>query len=127
MRVFKTKPFARWARKEELSDAMLRGYALDIAAGEVEASLGGYLFKKRIPRPGHGKSGSYRIIVAFKSPEDGRLFLLYGFPKNSKSNISTSDAYLLKIIAQRYVTISDDIFRTVLHNGELIEILEQAP
>ncbi|MFZ5811922.1 MAG: type II toxin-antitoxin system RelE/ParE family toxin [Thermodesulfobacteriota bacterium] len=124
MRIFKTKPFARWARKEEISDTTLCGCARDIAAGKVDANLGGYLFKKRIPRPGQGKSGSYRIIVAFKSPEDGRLFFLYGFPKNSKSNISTSDEYLLKIIADRYINISDTVFRTVIRNGDLVEISE---
>jgi len=103
---------------------MLRECALDIAAGRVEASLGGYLFKKRIARPGQGKIGGYRVIVAFKSPEDWRLFFLYGFPKNSVSNISADDEHLLRIIAQKYVSIHDDVFRRTLENGDLIELSE---
>ncbi|MCW8814624.1 MAG: type II toxin-antitoxin system RelE/ParE family toxin, partial [Chlorobium sp.] len=46
MRVFKNKWFHRWARREKISDALLLKAAEEIVAGQVEADLGGYLFKK---------------------------------------------------------------------------------
>jgi len=63
MAVYKTRWFARWARKERLSDAALRAVKA-MAQGLFEADLGGALLNKRIARPGEGKRGGYRILVA---------------------------------------------------------------
>jgi len=53
----------------------------------VEADLGGYLFKKRIARPGGGKSGGYRTILGFRRTSTERTIFLYGFAKNQRANI----------------------------------------
>ena len=50
MRVFKNKWFNHWARIEGVVDFALFQAAEEIAAGKVEANLGGCLFKKRMPR-----------------------------------------------------------------------------
>lgn len=63
MRLFKNKWFARWARVEDISDSVLLQAAAEIVAGQVEADLGGYLFKKRLAREGSGKRGSYRVLL----------------------------------------------------------------
>src|SRR5258706_380352 len=57
MRVLKTKTFARWTRKEGVADAALRAAVEEMRAGLVDANLGAGLVKKRIARPGRGKSG----------------------------------------------------------------------
>lgn len=57
MRVFKNKWFDRWARREQISDAVLYKAAEEIVSGIVEAALGGNLLKKRIARSGAGKKG----------------------------------------------------------------------
>jgi hypothetical protein len=62
-RVFMTKAFARWARGI-LSEAALCQAAREIELGRFEADLGGGLCKKRIARPGAGKSGGTRTLVA---------------------------------------------------------------
>ncbi len=57
MRVFKTKEFARFARKARIDDAALRD-AIDRAErGLVDADLGGAVIKQRVPRKGRGRSG----------------------------------------------------------------------
>jgi hypothetical protein len=38
------------------------------------ANLGGEVFKIRVPRPGEGKRGGYRVFVFFRSGQ--RTFLL---------------------------------------------------
>ncbi len=48
MRVFKNKWFNHWARREGIADFALFQAAEEIAAGKVEANLGGCLFKKRL-------------------------------------------------------------------------------
>jgi hypothetical protein len=66
VRVFKTKHFNRWASGESLGDNELCLAAKEAFAGQVEADLGGFLFKKRIKRASSGKSGGYRTILGFR-------------------------------------------------------------
>jgi hypothetical protein len=54
-----------------------------MAQGLFEADLGGDLLKKRIARPGQGKSGGYRTLVA--TNRDSRWIFVYGFAKNARS------------------------------------------
>ncbi|MCG6553434.1 MAG: type II toxin-antitoxin system RelE/ParE family toxin [Candidatus Magnetominusculus sp. LBB02] len=77
--------------------------AKDIILGKVEASLGGYLFKKRLPRTGEGKRGGYRIIVGYKSPEVERIIYLYAFAKSDKANISNIEQTALAIVAESFI------------------------
>ncbi len=67
MRVYQTKEFARFARKERLSIKALLQAAADVAQGQFNADLGGGVFKQRVARSGAGKSGGYRSILLFKS------------------------------------------------------------
>lgn len=39
MRVFKTKTFSKWAKKNKISDAELVAGAIQLAAGSYEANL----------------------------------------------------------------------------------------
>lgn len=50
-----------------------------------DADLGGGLFKKRIARPGQGKSGGYRTLGATNKGD--RWVFVYGLQKNEGSNI----------------------------------------
>jgi len=51
-RVFKTRTFARWSRKADLADGVLLKAVAEMAAGLVDADLGGHVYKKRVPMPG---------------------------------------------------------------------------
>lgn len=55
-RVFKTRYFARWMRKTELTDKALCEAGHEMARGLIDADLGGGVVKNRIAQPGHGKS-----------------------------------------------------------------------
>ena len=63
-RVFKTRYFARWVRKTDLTDNSLCKAVSEMAAGLVDADLGGGVVKKRVALPGRGKSGGARTLVA---------------------------------------------------------------
>jgi hypothetical protein len=52
LRVFTTKVFARFARKERLDDRRLREAVARAERGLVDAALGGDLIKQRVARPG---------------------------------------------------------------------------
>lgn len=65
-RIYKLQGFARFQRKERISDATLRKTIGSVEAGLVDADLGGGLVKQRLARAGQGKSGSYRTLIAFR-------------------------------------------------------------
>jgi hypothetical protein len=84
VRIFKLKGFARFQRRERIADAALVKALADIAAGLVDADLGGGLIKQRVARPGQGKSGGYRTLLAYRRGE--RAVFLYGFAKSGRAN-----------------------------------------
>jgi hypothetical protein len=54
-----------------------------MAAGLIDADLGGSVYKKRVPTPGRGKRGGARIILG--SNRGDRWFFLFGFEKNDRA------------------------------------------
>ena len=77
MRVFKTKEFARSARRETIRDATLLEAASRAERGLIDADLGGGLIKQRVARPGQGRRSGYRTLMAFRAggPDGVRLWL----------------------------------------------------
>lgn len=122
MRVFKNKWFDHWARKEDISDATLSNAAREIAAGEVEADLGGCLLKKRLPRTGAGKRGGYRVIVGYKRPNTERVIFLYAFAKSDKANISAKEEAALSLVAESFVLTSEQQLQELLAAGSIWEV-----
>lgn len=55
MRILKRKDFARWQAREKLSDTALCKAAQEMEYGLIDADLGGFLYKKRVARPGSGQ------------------------------------------------------------------------
>lgn len=82
MRVFKTRQFDRWVRKEGVTDPMLWAAVIEMENGLIDADLGGHLVKKRIALPGRGKRGGARSLVAYRLGDCA--FFVYGFAKNER-------------------------------------------
>jgi hypothetical protein len=122
VRVFKTKHFSRWASGELLGDNALCVAAKEAFAGQVEADLGGYLFKKRIKRAGSGKSSSYRTILGFRKANDGRIFFLFGFAKNERSTITVREQTALSVDAAALVVLRDEQIEALLRRAAIFEL-----
>ncbi|NQV84316.1 MAG: type II toxin-antitoxin system RelE/ParE family toxin [Rhodospirillales bacterium] len=105
MRIFKNKPFNRYARKQNITDGELCKAVAEIEGGLVDANYGGNLFKKRIPRKGAGKSGGHRAILAYV--KGGKTFFMYGFEKSGRDNIEKDEERDFKKLAKRYLTFQD--------------------
>src|SRR5260370_24303987 len=80
VQIFKVKTFARFTRRERITDVSLCEAVEQAERGLVNAHLGGGLIKLRITRPGQGKRGGYRVLIAFRSKL--RAGFLFGFSKN---------------------------------------------
>jgi hypothetical protein len=96
-RVFKTRHFARWLRKTDLSDCALRSAVTEMEQGLIDADLGGGVVKKRVALPGRGKSGGARTLVA--TNKGSRWFFMFGFEKSVRSSISDKELEALQEVA----------------------------
>jgi len=97
VRIYKTKWLARFARRERISDRGLRDAALRAERGLIDADLGGGVIKQRVARAGQGRSGGYRMLLAFRSGD--RAVFLYGFSKSTQDNIEPDELLTLREIA----------------------------
>ena len=122
MRAFKGKLFSRWAAGEGITDADLCRAASEAFAGQYDADLGGYLFKKRIARKDGGKSGGYRTILGFRKSDSKRIFFLYGFPKNVRANITTKERSALGANASALVDTTDRQIDELKAMGTILEL-----
>jgi hypothetical protein len=120
LRVFATKVFARFARKERLDDRRLCEAITRAERSSIDAALGGDLIKQRIGRPGGGRSGGYRTVIAYRAAR--RSVFLYGFAKNERDNIDDKELDDLKKLAKHYLGYSDAQIATALEQGELREV-----
>jgi hypothetical protein len=89
MRVYKIKGFARFQRGECIADRALVEALLAAERGLVDADLGGGLIEQRVARPGQGKSGGFRTLIAYRRGE--RAVFLFGFAKNERANIDDDE------------------------------------
>ncbi|HEX8662547.1 MAG TPA: type II toxin-antitoxin system RelE/ParE family toxin [Beijerinckiaceae bacterium] len=121
MPVYKTKVFARFARKAGIRDRELRNAAAEVARGNYDADLGGGVYKQRIARPGAGKSGGFRTILCFR--EGSHTFFVYGFTKSVKANITADELKTTRKLAAQMLAYGAKEIGDAMHIGELIEVM----
>ena len=121
MRVFKTRPFVRFAEREDISDKALCEAVGRAEAGRADADLGGGVIKQRIARPGQGKSGGFRSIVLFR--RGTKAFFVYGFAKSDRDNIRIDELKAFRKLAEQMLGLSDDAIAAAIRNGTITEIM----
>ena len=120
MIVYKTRWFGRWANKQGLTSPSLCAAVREMTEGLYDADLGNGLLKKRIARPGQGKRGGFRTLVA--TNKGNRWIFLFGFPKNERSNIDKDEEVALKLLAVHLLSLTAQALDQAQHAGELMEV-----
>ena len=120
MRIFKTKWFARYARRERIEDESLCDAVERIESGLVDADLGCGLIKQRIAKAGKGRSGGYRVLIAYRFA-DIAIFI-YGFSKNEKDNIEQDELASFQEIAGNFLKYKDESIQNAIKSGFLYEV-----
>lgn len=120
MRVFKTKTFTRFARGMRIADASLREAVERAERGLVDADLGGGVIKQRLARPGQGRSGGFRVLIAYRART--RSVLLFGFAKNEMANISEDELETLRDIASDWLKADDRTIARAVKDGTIVEV-----
>jgi hypothetical protein len=120
MQVFKTRWFARFARSEGIADKSLRE-ALDRAErGLINSDLGRGLIKQRVARSGQGRSGGYRVMIAYRAKVRG--VFLFGFAKNERENISADELVFLRELANNWLAADTATIQREVEAGNLQEV-----
>ena len=120
MRIYKTKSFVRFARRERIADAALCEAVQRAARGLIDADLGGGVIKQRVARPGQGRSGGFRVLIAYR--RDVRSVFLYGFAKSERDNVDDDELETVRDIAKGWLAASTDQIAKALADGLINEV-----
>jgi hypothetical protein len=120
VRTFKTKWLARFARREGIADKSLCEAIERAERGLIDADLGGGLIKQRVARQGQGRSGGYRMMIAYRT-NDLAVFL-FGFAKNDLENIDRDDLLTARKIATDWLAADDERLKRAIVEGEIQEL-----
>lgn len=123
MRIFKTKFFAKFALREDISDASLAEAVKRAGEELVDANLGGGIIKQRVARKGQGRSGGFRTLIAYRLG-DFAVFL-FGYAKSERANISDDELSGLQIIARQWLGDERKLNKD-LAAGILIEVKHES-
>ncbi|MDZ7832988.1 MAG: type II toxin-antitoxin system RelE/ParE family toxin [Desulfobacterales bacterium] len=115
-----TKHFSRWAAKQKIPKQELANALTEVIAGNFEANLGGYLYKKRIRFAGQGKSSGGRTIICYKKGD--RAIFIHGFAKNEKSNLSKKELIAFKELSKILLRLTPEEITIAIDNKDLIEV-----
>jgi hypothetical protein len=120
MRIYKTRWLARFARHERITDQSLREAIARAESGLIDADLGGGLIKQRVARKGQGRSGGYRMIVAYRAKD--RAVYFYGFAKSDRENIEPDELLTMREIAAELLARDADQIAEAIRNNKIEEV-----
>ena len=120
MRVYKIKGFARFQRRERITDTSLAEAVSGAERGLIDADLGGGLIKQLVARPGRGKSGGFRTLIAYRRGE--RAVFLFGFAKSERANIDDDELEEWRHVGRAYLGLDDKGIEAAIAENELTEV-----
>jgi hypothetical protein len=120
LRLFKSRWFQRFARKEGIEDEVLRDAVARAEKGQIDADLGGEVIKLRIARAGQGRSKGYRTIIFFRRGD--KAFFEYGFAKSQRANINDDEKEKYKEAAKHVLALTEMQLAELLQRGDFMEV-----
>lgn len=120
--VYKSKPFARFARKARITDSDLWKTTQFANEGVIDADLGGEVIKQRIARSGEGKSGGSRSIILFR--KNDRAVYVHGFEKKDVANIRPDELEAFRKYAEVYLGYTKAEMAQFVEDGVLFQVMK---
>jgi hypothetical protein len=120
LQVFKTRAFVRFARRERISDAGLSEAIRRAERGLIDADLGSGVIKQRVARPGQGRSGGFRVLIAYRAR--ARSVFLFGFAKSERENFEEDELATLRDIARGWFAADTKAIARAISDGLLQEV-----
>jgi hypothetical protein len=122
VRIFMTRWFRRFARKEHLADEMLLDAVRRAERGQIDADLGGGVIKQRVARPGQGRSGGYRTLLLYRSRS--RAIFAFGFAKNRKADLEPDELEAYRELAKVYLAQAERAIDKYVADSILTELID---
>ena len=120
MRIYKTKWVGRFTRREKIRDGDLAEAVRRAGRGLIDADLGGGIIKQRVARAGQGRSGGFRMLLAYR---DGhRAVFLYGFAKSERENIGDDELQTLREIGAAWLAADAQRITRAIRENALQEV-----
>ncbi len=85
----------------------------------VDADLGAGLIKQRVGRPGQGRRGGFRTLLAYRA--GSRVVFLLGFAKNERDNIDADELAVLRARAQAFLDLGDAAIKARIADDDITE------
>jgi hypothetical protein len=120
VRVYRNKPFTRFAKANRIADEDLANAIRRVMKGLIDANLGSGLIKQRIARKGEGKSGGFRSILLFKKAD--RAVFLHGFAKKDVENINPRELKALQKLAESYSALTESQLTKLVALEDFVEV-----
>jgi hypothetical protein len=121
--IFKTRWLVRYARRERIADRSLSEAIERAGRGLIDADLGGGIIKQRVARSGQGRSGGYRMLVAYRVGT--RAVFLYAFAKNERENIDPDELPAFREIGAAWLAADAERIAQALEDGNLQEVTNE--
>ena len=80
----------------------------------------GGVIKQRIARQGQGRSGGYRVLLAFRDKEC--TIFVYGFAKSDRDNIDDQELAVVREVSASWLAADAKMLGLALAQGLLIEV-----
>jgi hypothetical protein len=120
VRIYKTKWVGRFTRREKIRDGDLAEAVRRAGRGLIDADLGGGIIKQRVARAGQGRSGGFRMLLAYR---DGhRAVFLYGFAKSERENIGDDELQTLREIGAAWLAADAQRITRAIRENALQEV-----
>jgi hypothetical protein len=120
LRIFKTRWFARYARRARLADRGLIEAVERAGRGEIVADHGAGIIEQRVARPGSGLAGDFRLLMAYRPGH--RALFLYGFEKRERVPITPDEWLSLHEIGAAWLAADAARIDGALKDGEVQEV-----
>jgi hypothetical protein len=114
-RIFKTRWFAREARRFGIADGELHMAIGQLLKGQAE-DLGGGVWKKRLSR------NADRAIVLARS--GGHFFFVFLFAKSDMANIRRDELQAFRNLADEYAKFDERCLSRLVKQGTLVEVTD---
>jgi hypothetical protein len=83
--------------------------------GLIDADLGGGIIKQRVARAGKGRSGGYRMLIAYRF--GSRAVFMYGIAKNERDNIDSKELATLREIGATWLEANAEQLELAITEG----------
>ena len=111
------------AGKKKLTAAVVSEAIERAGRGLIDADLGGGIIKQRVARSGQGRSGGYRMLVAYRA--EARAVFLYAFAKTERENIDPDELLTLREIGATWLAADARRLAQALEEGILKEVTNE--